>query len=400
MSNAGGSLQGTPRGPVRLAGRALLAAQTDERLVELACRGSEPAFEAIVERYRGPLGRYCRSLVAPSRVDDILQHTFLSTYRTLRFDGVALTLKPWLFRVTHNAALDTLRREARGYEQLDESYDGVERPDQALERKESLRALIAGIAGLPERQRAALVLRELEGRSYKEIERELALNRGSLRQLLYRARTNLRTGASAITPPVLLMRPELPLGVATGAGAAKAGAVLATTAVVGAVALSTGPGRPEADAAEKSGGGGSAATSAPSASDTTEGRDQWATASERKRARIDAGGRRTPRRSADSAPSADRAGPKVRRGTGSPGLAGGEQPGEGGDSPEGDEPPDSEDSSGDDAPEGADDDSTPSQPVAGDDGLDDDVAEGSVPSAPVVPEAGDDSVGEEADDVD
>jgi RNA polymerase sigma factor (sigma-70 family) len=405
MSDVGGSSQGPPRGPVRLAGCALLAGQSDERLVELARRGSEPAFEAIVRRYRGPLGRYCRGLAPPSRVDDILQHTFLSAYRTLRSDGRDLRLKPWLFRVTHNAALDALRREAPGSEQLDESHDGVERPDQALERKEGLRVLISGLAGLPDRQRSALVLRELEGRSYEEIERELGLSGGALRQLLYRARTNLRTAASAITPPALLLRPEVPLGIAAGAGAAKAGTVLATTAVIGAVALSTG-GKPEADASGNNGAGGGADTSAASGPTTMEGRGPWATASERRTARIDAGGRRTRRRSADSDPNGVPAGPKVRQGTESPGLGAGEVPAEDDDSsasddwPGGDDSPEGDDSGGDDAPEGGDDGSTPSSPMTGGGGGDDDVEENTVPSIPAVPQAPDDPAGEELDDGD
>lgn len=64
--------------PARLAGGAALRTQSDHRLVELARAGSEPAFEAIVERYRGPLRRYCRRMIPQSRVDDVVQRTFLS----------------------------------------------------------------------------------------------------------------------------------------------------------------------------------------------------------------------------------------------------------------------------------------------------------------------------------
>jgi RNA polymerase sigma factor (sigma-70 family) len=251
----------TLRAPVRLAGRAALSAQSDERLVELARDGSEPAFEAIVQRYRGPLHHYSARIAPRSSVDDIVQHAFISAYRRIQDNGCELTLKPWLFRVAHNAALDALRREARGFEELDESMDGVERPDQALERKESLRALVSALGGLPERQRSAILLRELEGRSYQEIERELGLAGGALRQLLYRARTSLRTAASAITPPWLLVaeRSNVPRAetiqrigeLASGPGAAavvKTGALIAATGVIGAAAVSTSTGDQPAQA--------------------------------------------------------------------------------------------------------------------------------------------------------
>jgi RNA polymerase sigma factor (sigma-70 family) len=393
MSNAGGKSQGIPKGPIRLAGRAMLAAQSDERLVELARRGSEPAFEAIVERYRRPLGRYCGALVPPSRVEDILQHTFLTAYRTLRSDGRELMLKPWLFRVSHNAALDVLRREARGYDQLDESLDGVERPDQALERKESVRALVAGLGGLPARQRAALVLRELEGRSYPEIEQELGLAGGALRQLLYRARSNLRTAVSALTPPALFLRPELPLGLAGGAGAAKAGTVLATTAVIGAAALSTGGEKPRANPADKPEGASGALTGARSP-EGKGGRHSEVTGPERGRARPDAGGRRASRRSADGPPDPTRGRPERRSASASPVASGEDDSTEVDDGPEGDDGG-GDDGGGDDGSSGGegiggDDDSAPRSPVAGGDQGGDDVGETTAPAVPAPPEPPDD----------
>ncbi len=104
---------------------------------------------------------------------------------------------------------------------------------------------------LPERQRDALVLRELEGRRYDEIASELGVGDGAVRQLLHRARTTLRAGASALTPVGLLDRlmaitqsadpagrvAELAAGVGGGVGIAKIGvAVLATGALAGGAA--------------------------------------------------------------------------------------------------------------------------------------------------------------------
>jgi RNA polymerase sigma factor (sigma-70 family) len=256
---------GVLRNPARLAGRAVLGTQSDQRLVELVRGGSEPAFEAIVERYRGPLRRYCRQMAPRSCVDDVVQHTFLSAYLALTSDGRDLNLKPWLFRVTHNAALDALRREAWSSEGFDESYEG-DRPDLVLEHKNSLRTLLSDLGNLPERQRAALVLREMEGRSHDEIARELGVTGGAARQLLNRARNGLRAAASALLPPVLFLPAEakgdrhevieriaeLASGPGAAAGVAKAGAVVATTGAIGAAALSNGGLEPPAPAGERS----------------------------------------------------------------------------------------------------------------------------------------------------
>ena len=117
-----------------------------------------------------------------------------------------LNLRPWLYRIAHNTSLNLLRQNGWTHEQLDENFDGVERPDQAFERREDLRSALDAVKALPERQRDALVLRELEGRRYDEIASELGVGDGAVRQLLHRARTTLRAGASAITPVGLLDR--------------------------------------------------------------------------------------------------------------------------------------------------------------------------------------------------
>jgi len=152
------------------------------------------------------------------------------------------------------------------HEELSESLDGVERPDQAMERRQGIREVLAAVQALPERQRDALLLRELEGRSYDEIAVELRVTGGAVRQLLNRARTTLRAGASAVTPVGLLARlpfpgPDEPVssrvaemlsGAGAGAVAAKLCATaLVTGAVVGGVASvphKDGSGRLEAPA--------------------------------------------------------------------------------------------------------------------------------------------------------
>jgi RNA polymerase sigma factor (sigma-70 family) len=229
----------------------VLRTQSDERLVDLVRAGSEPAFEAIVTRYRRAILRYCASIVSEERAEDAAQQTFVRAYDAMRASDAKLRLRPWLYRIAHNTALNSLRDRGLRHEQLEDSFDGVERPDQALERKLGLREVLVAVQKLPERQRDAILLRELEGRSYDQIAAELGVTGGAVRQLLHRARSTVRAAATALTPAGFLTR--LPLegpgepvaarvaeltGVAgTGAVVAKVTATaLVTGAVVGGVA--------------------------------------------------------------------------------------------------------------------------------------------------------------------
>src|SRR5918912_3283943 len=186
--------------PARLAGAALLHTQSDERLVDLSRAGNDRAFEAIVSRYRRPLLRYCRRLLPPERAEDAVQQAFLNAYRAIGAGESELNLRPWLYRIAHNSALNSLRQSGWSYEEIDESFDGVQQPPQAVEQRERIKEIVSAVQDLPERQRDAVVLRELEGRSYEEIALELGVTGGAVRQLLNRARTNLRAAATAATP--------------------------------------------------------------------------------------------------------------------------------------------------------------------------------------------------------
>ena len=244
-----------PPGPVTRARPLALRAQSDDRLIELLQAGVEPAFVVLVGRYRGPLLRYCTQIVSPERAEDVVQATLVKAYQAIAA-GHIQHLRPWLYHVAHNGALDALRDRALTHVELDDRYDGVERPDQAFERAERLRETIAAVKGLPARQRDALVLRELEGRTYSEIAGAMGLTGGAVRQLLRRARVTLRAGVSAVTPIGLLLRSpwqpatgqaplriaELASGTALPAvGAAQACTTAIATCSVVAAVVSGGP---------------------------------------------------------------------------------------------------------------------------------------------------------------
>src|SRR3954469_5929850 len=221
------------RHPARLAGASLLRLQSDERLTALALDGHEAAFAAIVDRYRAPLVRYCAGIVGPHRAEDAVQQTLINAHAALSKTTDVQHLRSWIYRIAHNTSLNVLRavRDDVPLETANSpAFDG---PDAAFERTEKLRATLDALRELPERQRAALVLRELEGRSHEEIAAALGVTAGSARQHLMRARVAMRTAATAITPYPLIARLSDMLGGSGSAGwtetvaGAGAGATLA-----------------------------------------------------------------------------------------------------------------------------------------------------------------------------
>ncbi|HYC81066.1 MAG TPA: RNA polymerase sigma factor, partial [Solirubrobacterales bacterium] len=242
---------GKPR--ERLLGPALRT-QPDRRLVVLARDGSTPAQEEIVRRYRAALVRFAGSIVGPAAAEDVVQEALAKGLAALADAGAELQLRPWLYAIVRNTALNHLRDAGPATEQLDESYDGVEQPPQALERREVVRSLLGGLRRLPRQQREAIVKRELEGRSHEEIAAELGVSSGAARQLIFRAREALRVGFGSLLPMPLLRwlaesgagGGDAAVGVAAGAGggalAAKAAVAVfaAGAAVTAGVAIDQG----------------------------------------------------------------------------------------------------------------------------------------------------------------
>ncbi len=233
----------------------LLRTQSDARLLALASRGYERAFEAIVERYRRPLHRWCRQFLPEARAEDAVQTAFLKAWSSLREGTEVGDLKPWLYRIARNAALDNARKAGYDYLELTEALRLAPAPEEALERRQVMRETLTGVAGLPENQREAL-LRTAAGHSRAEIARELDVSEGAVRQLVHRARTALRAAATVLTPlpfaswaaamgseagaPTAQRIAELAAG-ASSAGLASA-AIKTGTVVVAAGVLVAGPG--------------------------------------------------------------------------------------------------------------------------------------------------------------
>ena len=154
-------------------------------------------------RHHRQLLSHARRLLPAGRAEEAVQQALLRALEAMRADQRELQLGPWLHRIVHNTAIDALRRLDSHWEELDERMDGVESTHSAVERRARFRSVVARVGSLPERQRRALVLRELEGRSYKEISATLGVSGAGVRQLLNRARNAVRAGAGALVPPAL-----------------------------------------------------------------------------------------------------------------------------------------------------------------------------------------------------
>jgi RNA polymerase sigma factor (sigma-70 family) len=166
---------------------------SDERLARQAAGGEEAAFTAIFDRYHQQLYRYCLAIVGDAQdAQDALQNTMLKVLGALPGEERELKLKPWLYRIAHNESIDLLRRR-RDTRQLDAEL-ATPTPALAdeLDSRERLRQLLADLDELPERQRGALVMRELAGLDFAAIGTALDTSAAVARQTLYEARLSLR----------------------------------------------------------------------------------------------------------------------------------------------------------------------------------------------------------------
>ena len=224
----------------------LLLTQSDDRLVRMAAAGHDRAFEAIVDRYRRQLLRYAERFPAAGPAEDVVQAAFVRAWGALRDGTEVRDLRPWLYRIVHNTALNAAKRQRGVDMELVESEALGVGPEEESQIQEDLRRTLDGIAALPGRQRDALVAVAVDGRAHADVGRELGITEPAVRQLVRRARASVRAVASALTPyPLIAWISELGTqtasvarigemvgGAGTGAIVVKLGAVAATGAIV------------------------------------------------------------------------------------------------------------------------------------------------------------------------
>jgi RNA polymerase sigma factor (sigma-70 family) len=178
----------------------LLRLQSDERLVTMIRRGNSAAFEQLLSRYQTRLLSFCRHLLG-SREDaeDVLQEVLAAAYNAMLADQRPINVRPWLYRIARNRCLNHLRRaRAIGVDSMDVHFsdNGASTADKVHDREE-FRQLVGDIHGLPETQRTALVLREMDALSYEQIAEAMETTVPSVKSLLVRARVSLAEASTA-----------------------------------------------------------------------------------------------------------------------------------------------------------------------------------------------------------
>jgi RNA polymerase sigma factor (sigma-70 family) len=172
----------------------------DQALIAAYRAGDDAAFARIHERHHGQLERYARKVLGRSseHAEDVVQEAMLRASRALRRDDRHIELRPWLYRLTRNTALDELARVRTDSVDLSDAEEWgalrapeASEPEAVLERRGRVRELLGDMASLPAQQRHALLRREVDGISHAALAVELGVSPQATKNLVHRARTNL-----------------------------------------------------------------------------------------------------------------------------------------------------------------------------------------------------------------
>jgi RNA polymerase sigma factor (sigma-70 family) len=179
-------------------------ADDDHRLVAAVRRGDDRAFEALYSRYHRRIHAYVMGMVKDhQRAEDVTQEVFMSALRRMRETERPIAFKPWVYEIAKNACIDQFRRSKRAEEISLQADDGLApadygrlvggdpAPHDAVAAKQELNDLCGAFGGLSDTHHEILVMRELEGLSYREIGERMGMSRPAVESTLFRARRRL-----------------------------------------------------------------------------------------------------------------------------------------------------------------------------------------------------------------
>jgi len=179
--------------------------EEDIQLIARARAGDERAFRALLDKYERPVFSICMRMVRNrDEAADLAQDAFIKVFAMLERYNPTYAFSSWLFKITSNLCIDSIRKRRIETYPMDDPIDGEKGeivrqyqsdepdPDAVLDRKQKMQRLNEAIEELPEHYRIMLILRHQENLSYEEIATTLEIPLGTVKARIHRAREMLR----------------------------------------------------------------------------------------------------------------------------------------------------------------------------------------------------------------
>ncbi len=180
----------------------MLKLENDEHLVALIRSGHDRAFEVLWDRYNSRLLAFCSSMLKSRQdAEDVLQEVFVNAHKAMLADDRKINVRPWLYRIARNRCLNHLRRPVpEGQDSMDihPHMHGTSTAER-VQKREELRQVLQDVDTLPETQKTALLLREIDQMSYDEIAVTMETTMPAVKSLLVRARITLAESSESRT---------------------------------------------------------------------------------------------------------------------------------------------------------------------------------------------------------
>jgi RNA polymerase sigma factor (sigma-70 family) len=179
--------------------RTVPAPPSDQELVARVRRGQQSAFDMLAARYQSRLLWFCLQMLRSKEdAEDALQEVFAAAFNAIRADEREIEVRPWLYRIARNRCLNHLRRATTvGVDSMDHHCAENGRTlDETVVSRLEFRDLVRDVQALPDAQRTALLLREIDGFTYRHIAAAMDTTVPSVKSLLVRARIGLLDSAA------------------------------------------------------------------------------------------------------------------------------------------------------------------------------------------------------------
>ena len=197
---------------IGISGSRSVETANDHELLAAIRDGDEAAFQEIVRRYRNPITNFVYRMIDDyERAVELSQETFIRVYTSASRYQANYSFSTYIYRIASNLAISELRRRKRrkvvslfspftndeGEAIEIDPPDSNPLQDESLIQSERRTAVARAIKSLPEKYRAAIVLRDVEGLSYDRIAEVLSLSEGTVKSRINRARNLLKEKLSA-----------------------------------------------------------------------------------------------------------------------------------------------------------------------------------------------------------